>query len=196
MSATAVLLHHGRNVTPPCRGRPWPRTRGGSVAGDTGRPRGGVAGGPWPAGGGSGVDVEVHAEQDQDPEEDGQQRARDAAEQALVDVAAVPGDEDADDDVDEADQADVGPVTGRHAGVSSRVGGLTIGRSPRVPRENTGGIRGRPQAIFSAPPKLVCSAGRESGHFPGMEMRTTVGSRPSGSPAYSAVRGTTSSSCL
>src|SRR5690606_39488733 len=51
MSPPAVLLHQGRNVTPPCRGRPWPRTRGGSVAGDTGRPRGGVAGGPWPAGG-------------------------------------------------------------------------------------------------------------------------------------------------
>src|SRR5690606_20641022 len=130
------------------------------------------------------------------PEEDGQQRARDAAEQALVDVAAVPGDEDADDDVDEADQADVGPVTGRHAGVSSRVGGLTIGRSPRVPRENTGGIRGRPQAIFSRPLRLWCPACRERVQFSGMEMRTRVGSRPSGSPAYSAVGCTTSNSCL
>src|SRR5579859_5353803 len=50
------------------------------------------------------VHVQVDAEQDEPPEQDGEQRARDDLEDRHRDIAAVPGDEHADDEVHENQQ--------------------------------------------------------------------------------------------
>ena len=53
----------------------------------------------------SSVDVQVHAQQDEPPQQDREQRAGQHAQPGEAEVTVVPGDETADDEIDEYDEA-------------------------------------------------------------------------------------------
>src|SRR5262245_63762175 len=94
------------------------------------------------------MDMEVDAEEDQPPQENGQDGARDRAEPAQAEVAVIPGDYDADDQVERDDQPPDALV--RHASLPSEGKCLPykshesghLNQRAGPPAEASGGISG------------------------------------------------------
>jgi hypothetical protein len=85
---------------------PWPLACHASALPAELQPRKVVTIARGPGGSQRSADVEVDPEEDQGPEEDGQEGGDDELDQADVDVAFGPGDVEADQDVDEAEETE------------------------------------------------------------------------------------------